>query len=279
MGDDALFDYFADYQYGAEALAAEVNSLVSSQFPAPDDYATTTLPATIGTLFANQGADFPAGDLTPQGEQLKNLLRVISGGERPVFEQGFPAFQQLLVSFWGADGTVDGIVSGNIYDNTDREYQLDGDPSLSSAEAMLNELILRIEEDPTANRRGAAPMSRIPEITGRLSIPVLSVHTLGDLFVPFRMQQIYARDAQRFGRSDLLVQRATRAVGHCEFSPDELVQTFSDLVAWVEAGEKPTGDDVLDPDSVAQGTYGCTFTAGSTGQTPDALRTGACGMQ
>lgn len=276
MGDDALFDYFADYQYGAEALAAEVNPAVASQFPAPDDYASTTLPATLGTLFANEGADFPAGSLTPQGEQLKNLLRVISGGDRPIFEQGFPAFQGLLVSFWGGDGTVDGIVSGNIYDNTDRVYQLDGDPELSSAEAMLNELVLRIEDDPTANRRGRAPMSRIPEITGRLTIPVLSVHTLGDLFVPFGMQQIYARDAQRFGRSDLLVQRATRAVGHCEFSPDELIRTFSDLVAWVEAGEKPAGDDVLDAETVADDDYGCAFTAGSTGQTPDALRTGAC---
>ncbi len=280
MGDDALFDYFADYQFGAEALAAEVNPLVTSRFPPPDDYASTTLPLTIGTLFANEGADFPAGNLTPQGEQLKNLLRVISGGDRPIFEQGFPVFQNLLVSFWGSDGTVDGVVSGNIYDNRRRQYQLDGNPELSSGEAMLNELVLRVRRDPGANRRGRAPMSRIPEITGRLTIPVLSVHTLGDLFVPFSMQQIYARDAQRFGRSDLLVQRATRAVGHCEFSGEELVQTFSDLVAWVEAGQKPAGDDVLDPETVADDSYGCTFTAGSTGQTPDVLRTtGICAAQ
>lgn len=276
MGDDALFDYFSDYQFGAEALAAEVNPLVTSQFPPPDNYASTTLPLTIGTLFANEGADFPNGNLTPQGEQLKNLLRVISGGDRPIFEQGFPAFQNLLVSFWGSDGTVDGVVSGNLYDNRRRQYQLDGDPELSSGEAMLNELVLRVRRDPGVNRRGRAPMSRIPEITGRLSIPVLSVHTLGDLFVPFSMQQIYARDAQRFGRSDLLVQRATRAVGHCEFSPEELIQTFSDLVAWVEAGEKPAGDDVLNADTVAQDSFGCTYTVGSTGQTPDLLRTGAC---
>ena len=275
MGDDALFDYFADYQFGAEALAAEVNPAIVSQFPPPPDYAATTLPQTVGTLFANNGAGFPAA-LSPQGENLRNLLRVISGGDRPLFNEAFPAFQNLLLSFWGSDGTVDGIVAGNIYDNTRREFQLDGDPQLDSTEVGLNERVLRVQRDRAANRRGREPMRPIPEITGRLTIPVLSVHTLGDLFVPFSMQQIYAADAARFGRSELLVQRATRAIGHCEFSADELVRTFSDLVQWVEAGVRPPGDDVSNPETVATPTYGCSYTAGSTGQTPDALRIDAC---
>lgn len=271
MGDTELFDYFADYQFGAEALAAEVNSSVMSQFPPPDDYATTTLPLTIGTLFTT----FPTS-LTPQGESLKDLLRVNSGGERPIFEQGFTPFQPLLVSFWGSDGTVDGIVSGNIYDNRDTVFQLDADPGLNSAEIVLNELVLRVKRDRGVNRDRFLRLQRIPEISGRLAIPVLSVHTLGDLFVPFSMQQIYAREAANLGRSELLVQRATRAVGHCEFSAEELIQTFDDLVLWVNEGERPDGDNLLDPATVANPAYGCTYTVGSTGQTPDILRTGLC---
>ncbi len=278
MGDDALFDYFADYQFGAEALAAEVNPMVVSQFPAPEDYETVTQQPTVAALFAEDGAGFPAA-LSPQGESLKALLREISGGSRPVFEEAFPVFQNLLLSFWGEDGTVDGIVSGNIYDNRNRSFQLDGDPELSSAEIMLNENILRVQRDPGVNRRGRSPLARIPEITGRLSIPVISVHTLGDLFVPFSMQQIYAMDAARFGRSDMLVQRATRAVGHCEFSSEELIETFDDLVTWVEEGTRPAGEDVLDADTVGQDSFGCTYTAGSTGSTPDILRTGLCPAQ
>lgn len=275
MGDVELFDYFGDYAYGAEALAAEVNPFVQSQFPPPDDYATTTLPLVIGTLFSNNGADFPSG-LTPQGEQLKNLLREISGGERPIFEQGFAAFQALLFSFAGSDGTVDGVVSGNLYENKRRVYQLDADPAISSAEAILNEMIIRLRQDPGVNRKRFLRLQRIPEITGRIAIPVLSVHTLGDLFVPFSMEQIYARDVARHRRSDLLVSRATRAVGHCEFSPGELVQTFDDLVLWVNEGVKPEGDDILDKATVANPQFGCQFTQGSTGQTPDILRTGLC---
>jgi hypothetical protein len=275
MGDDALFDYFADYQFGAEAIAAEVNPLVVSQFPPAENYGDTTLPLTIGTLFANEGAGFPA-EVSDQGEKLRELLRVISGGDRPIFNEAFGAFQPLLVSFWGSDGTVDGVVGGNLYDNRGRDFQLDGDLELSPEEIALNERVLRVKRDPGVNRRGRAPMARIPEITGRLTIPVVSTHTLGDLFVPFRMQQIYARDAARFGRSDLLVQRATRAIGHCEYSPEELIQTFDALVGWVETGERPAGDDVLDAEAVADPSYGCTYTVGTSGTTPDILRTGLC---
>ncbi len=275
MGDKELFNYFGDFSYGAEALAAEVNPFIQSQFPPPDDYATTTLPLTIGTLFSNNGADFPTG-LTAQGEQLKNLLRVISGGDRPIFDLGFAPFQGLLFSFAGSDGTVDGVLSGNIFSNKRRVYQLDADPAISSSEAILNEMIIRLREAPGVNKKRFLRLQRVPEITGRISIPVLSVHTLGDLFVPFKMQQIYAQEAAHFRRDHLLVQRATRAVGHCEFSPQELVQTFDDLVLWVNDGIKPAGDDVLDAATVADPAYGCQFTVGSTGATPDFFRTGQC---
>jgi hypothetical protein len=57
-----------------------------------------------------------------------------------------------------------------------------------------------------------------------------------------------------------VVQRAIRGVGHCDFTPTELVTGFTDLVRWVEAGVHPNGDDVLDPAVVAAPTYGCQFT-------------------
>ncbi len=275
MGDTALFNYFGDFSYGAEAIASEVNPLVESRFPAPPDYETTTLPLVIGTLFSNSGADFPFG-LTAQGEKLKNLTRQLSGGDRPIFDQAFPFFQALLFSFSGSDGTVDGILSGNIFDNYKKKYQLDSDPAISADEYQFNSTILRLRADKGVNRSRFLQLERVPVITGRISIPVLSVHTLGDLFVPFSMQQIYATEVAANGRSDLLVSRATRAISHCEFSADELIRDFNDLVAWVEADVKPAGDDILDAANVASPFFGCQFTTGSTGTTPDALRTGVC---
>lgn len=271
MGDVELFEYFGDYHFGAEAIAAEVDPQIQSQFPPADDYLTTTLPLVLSTLFDT----FPSA-LTPQGEKLKELLRQTSGGDRPIFDVAFPFFQDLLFGFAGSDGSSDGILSGNGYSNSDRVYQLDGDPAMSADEQLLNDGILRINRDLSVNRSKPLVLQRVPKIRGRISVPVISTHTLGDLFVPFSMQQIYAREVASRNRSNYLVSRATRAVSHCEFSREELIRTFDDLVAWVNDGVKPAGDDILDPVAVADPLFGCQFTEGLTGQTPEILRGDAC---
>jgi len=86
------------------------------------------------------------------------------------------------------------------------------------------------------------------------------MHTLGDLFVPFSMEQIYRRRAIEVGTDHLLVQRAIRGRGHCEFLPGEVSTAFSDLVNWVLYGVKPQGDDILNPATVAAPNFGCRFT-------------------
>jgi hypothetical protein len=95
---------------------------------------------------------------------------------------------------------------------------------------------------------------------------VLSLHGLGDYYVPFSMEQVYAAEAQRQGTDGLLVQRAVRTAGHCEFTPQEAQRAFADLVRWVESrgGEgreaRPGGDDVLDRREVASAAFGCRWT-------------------
>lgn len=99
----------------------------------------------------------------------------------------------------------------------------------------------------------------MPRIAGRPTVPVLSLHGLGDLFVPFRMEQAYARDVARHGRSRLLVQRAVRSTQHCEFSPAEAGAAWDDLTRWVRTGQRPAGDPVTDPRAVAAPGFGCRF--------------------
>ena len=87
----------------------------------------------------------------------------------------------------------------------------------------------------------------------------MSLHTLGDLFVPFSMEQIYTRRATANGVGDLLVTRAIRDINHCGFATVEMEQGFADLVNWVANGVKPAGDDILTPAVVANPNFGCTF--------------------
>lgn len=267
MGDTELFDYFGDFSYSAEALAG-----VQSQFPAPEDYVSEILIPTLFGLFDNPleilGPNPTLATPNAQGEKLRDLTTIRSGGPRPLAEFSFQFFQQLLFSFSGSDGTLDGVVSGNLYDNIGRVLQLDTDPLLTADEQALNDMILRVARDRGVNRSRFLKLERVPIIHGRLSIPVLSIHTLGDLFVPFSMEQIYAQEAIDHGRSDFLVSRATRAIGHCEFSPEELIETFDDLVSWVDTGIRPGGDDILDVDNVADPLFGCQFSRGTTATRP-----------
>lgn len=267
MGDIELFNYFGDFSYGAETLAG-----IDSQFPPPADYTNEVLIPTLSALYVNP-LDLFAGNgstavLNAQGQNLRNLTTVISGGARPLASFAFPFYQQLLFGFSGADGTVDGIVSGNIYDNIGRVYQLDGDPALTPAEQAFNDDIIRIARDPGVNASHFLQLERIPVIRGTMSIPTVSVHTTGDLFVPFKMQQIYAEEAIDNGADDMLVSRATRAIGHCEFSPEELIETFDDMVSWVDTGVRPGGDDILDPAVVANPLFGCNYSRGTTATRP-----------
>ena len=260
MGDVELFDYFTSYPLLAQAITG-----VPAEFPDPN-YADK-LPLIIALLSADaaNGLVYPFFR-SPAGDTLRAALQQMSGGVRPTFQAGYDdgfLFWEsffFLAGFGGGDGTLAGVEERVIVDNSDIFYQLDSDPAASPEEVALNEAVLRVSADPEANERPGPELQNVPEIRGRISIPVVSLHTLGDLFVPFVMEQIYAREVAAQGRSDLLVQRAIRDVNHCGFSVLEQEQAFEDMVRWVEDGAKPAGDDVLDPATLADPDYGCAFT-------------------
>lgn len=250
MGDCELFDYFLDYHAVAQWLTETV-----VDYPYPADYTTDIIPE-MKTELGGSLPGFPF-TLSSDGVKLRTATKYFSGGGRPLFDVAFSAWGSFLFTV-GLDGTLGGIAPGNVMDNTDTVYQLDDDPAISDEELSLNEQVLRLEADPQGRHPNG--LAGIPAISGNINIPVLSLHTIGDLFVPFLMEQIYAERVAAQGKSDLLVQRAIRDVGHCGFTTAEQESAFADLVNWVVNGIKPAGDDVLDPEVVAEPDFGCNFT-------------------
>jgi len=251
LGDYELFDFFLDFNVGAQAISG-----VGKQYPFAPDYLTATVPATKAAL----GPAFPYV-LNASGQNFKSLVQLRSGGVRPVFDQGWLYWNGVAGDFLFGLGVGDGTLPrqpGVAVQNSDVVYQFDTDAALTPAEADLNAIIQRVTADPQGRRNNG--IANVAPTTGALKIPMLSLHTLGDLFVPFLMEQVYAERVAEYGASNLLVQRATRDFGHCSFTAPELVRTFVDLVAWVEASVKPAGDNVLDPAAVADPNFGCTFT-------------------
>jgi len=255
MGDTELFDFFLDFQLVAQALAG-----VQAQFPPPPDYQTAVVPnvkLALGPAYPNV--------LNQQGMKLRAVTQQLSGGTRPFFDVAFAVWGNFLFTLGSGDGTV-GVAPGNVASNVGTIYQFDSNLALTPDEQVLNDAVLRVATSP----QGFQPngLANIPPISGNFRIPVISLHTIGDLFVPLSMEQIYARRVIANGSSSLLVSRAIRDVGHCGFSISEQEAAFADLVRWVKDGVKPAGDDLLTPSVVAAATFGCTFTLATRAYAP-----------
>jgi hypothetical protein len=72
--------------------------------------------------------------------------------------------------------------------------------------------------------------------TGRLEVPELDLHTIGDNLVPVQNENYYARQVQRAGSASLLRQAYTESFGHCNFSAAELVAGVQALMHRVTTG-------------------------------------------
>jgi pimeloyl-ACP methyl ester carboxylesterase len=254
MGDTELFDYFAAYQIAAQTLAGYANHPTS-------DFAT--IAAAVRSALFVSFSTVPTAD----GLKLVQVVKHLTGGERPVFVQGFgnTGLQNVVWGTFGSDGTVNGILTRNTLDTHRFTYQFDNDPELSSDEAIFNSMVQRLTADPNANRLRVDGLRWIPKVNGDFKVPVVSLHTLGDLYVPFSMQQIYRERVEQHGNGKWLVQRAIRAPSHCDFTVQEQVEAFDAMTGWAEQRIKPAGDDVLNPATVAEPTYGCAFTRNGGG--------------
>jgi hypothetical protein len=252
VGDNELFNYFAGYQLAAQQLAG----LPMSSFPQADFAAIApAIQATLWTSFPTQ--------TNAIGDKLKNIVAYLSGGPRPFFAEGWASAgnQGNIWASIGGDGTINGILNANVLDTTALTYKVDASSASTTAlDTAFNNSIYKIKPTADANRLRRDGLRWIPQVAGDFGVPVVSLHTLGDLFVPFKMEQVYAARAKAKGNDKWLVQRAIRDVGHCAFTAAEAAKAFDDMVKWEAGGPKPAGDDVSTAATLAQPSYGCTHT-------------------
>lgn len=253
VGDTELFDYFAGAQVTAQALAG------LPKYPTPN---WSDISAQVGaTLFTSFSVDPPNIDTTLTGAKYASVIENLTGGQRPMFDMGFKSGGSFAAVWgvFGSDGTVNGILNKNTLDTNRFTYTIEGDIPGSSA---LNASVLKLTAATDANRLRTDGLRWIPKANGEFKIPVVTLHTLGDLYVPFSMEQIYNKRVAAKGNSQWLVQRAVRGITHCDFTVQEQVEAFDAMIKWERdpAGAKPTGDDVITPATVAAPDYGCKFT-------------------
>ena len=259
VGDTALFDEFAAMQVTAQAVAGTPDTAFTS-------WSTIVAQVTAALFSSFPSASAPSAQIatTATGANYASVLQNITGGARPLFAQGLAyggAFPSAYGTF-GSDGTVNGILTKRVADTNGFTYTIDGDAVASTA---LNAVVQKVTAVPGANRLRRDGLRWIPKINGEFQVPVVSIHTLGDLYVPFSMEQVYQQRATAKGNSGWLVQRAIRGASHCDFTVAEQVDAFDAMIKWERDGVKPSGDDVVTAATVAGQTYGCAFTKNTLG--------------
>lgn len=122
---------------------------------------------------------------------------------------------------------------GEPFDNRNRIYTGFGD------DVALNRTVKRYTADPGAReyvRQYATP-------TGRISDPVLAVHTTSDPLVLGSDVTAYELPALLAGTSDRFVARFVEAVGHCAFTPAQTGNAFDALREWAKTGTRPAAGE------------------------------------
>ena len=260
LGDLELFDYYAAYSLAAQQLAA----VGPVGFPAVDWKAQA--PEVVGHFFSSFPS--PAAPLTPirmrdtaDARELKAIVMNLTGGPRPIFEEGFALSSNASAwSTFGIGADAGGILLRRPQSTMNTRYRFDVAAGPTPAEVAFNRDIPRAHAEPNADPPQPDGLRFVPQLTGAIGVPVLTLHNLGDLFVPFSMEQIYHQRVKARGHSSLLVQRAIRSPLHCDFTAAEEAAGFRALVDWVERGRQPGGDDVITPAKLAASDYGCRFT-------------------
>jgi fermentation-respiration switch protein FrsA (DUF1100 family) len=247
LGDQTLLDFFLDYNLVAQALAGH------QAYPLPADYLSTIVPqiqAVLGIGAITPLAPEPSNAL---GQQLRAITIERSGGPRPGTAGSFAFWKNFLFSIAvpTSTGTTPAETPGQLATNVGTVYS-------PNSPVDVNAIVQRV---PVANpqERNKLTLTQVPKIFGLPTAPVLSLHGLGDLFVPFSMETAYAADVARFHLGFNVVQRAIRTANHCEFSNTEVGTAWDDLVSWVKHHVRPAGDAVSDRNAVAAPDFGCQF--------------------
>lgn len=259
LGDDRLFDYFLDYNLVAQDLAGV------RAYPAPPDYLTDAVPRIEQALGLSSLRPGGPDTLNARGAQLRAITVARSGGPRPGAEAALAVWKDFLFSLAVPSA------GSTLADDPGRIARNIGTVYAPNTPVDVNGTVQRVPAADPVDRESPR-LSQIPRIFGLPTAKTLTLHGLGDLFVPFSMEEIYGSEVARHHLSGLVVQRAIRSAQHCEFSPSEAGRAWDDLAAWVHGGRRPAGDPVTNPAEVAKPDFGCRFSD------PSAYPTGTRGL-
>jgi dienelactone hydrolase len=189
------------------------------------------------------------GSYTARGRQFDSVVKYLMGADQvghdlPLRLHGLQGRYLLNMTYRNPDVQKEDRPGVRAASTVHIRYRID--PGLGLTEDELNARVRRLHAAKGARSPSADPV--YAERTGRLTVPLITLHETGDAWVPLSLEQSYRRRTIAAGTDHLLVQRVMRAGSHCGFDGETREQAFDDLVAWIERGVRPQGEDVLATD-------------------------------
>lgn len=141
--------------------------------------------------------------------------------------------------FWAtAEISIRDLLWYNVFGTNDAREKLGGPPFDntrrlylgSSNDFLLNRFVQRVGADPAA----VAEMVNNYDTRGRLSRPLVTLHTLRDQQVPVWHEALYIAKALFSGSFRRLLAIPVDRYGHCNFTRDEVLTAFGALVVKAE---------------------------------------------
>jgi len=129
----------------------------------------------------------------------------------------------------------------------------------TSDDEAFNRKVLRVRADPEAVRALAADS----DPTGRIDIPVITMHQIRDTTVFVEQQHEYRRVVEAAGNGSRLFQTFVEDHQHSKTSPPHYPAILKALQNWIETGTRPTMPAVQSACEAAKPIYGgeCRFVA------------------
>jgi len=186
------------------------------------------------------------GEYTARGRQFDSVVKYLMGADQagndlPLRLEGLKRRYLMNMNYRPRDIENNPNPGSRAASTVHIRYRID--PGLGLSEDELNARVRRVQ--PAKDARSPIVNPVYAERTGRITVPLLTLHETGDAWVPLSLEQSYRRRTMAAGTDHLLVQRVMRAGSHCGFDGEMREQAFDDLVAWIERGVRPAGEDVL----------------------------------
>ncbi len=168
-----------------------------------------------------------------------------------VFPFGLPYRLQSLYMAFVTRVDVEHRAGGTVAQNIGRVYTLTDDEKtyLAGLDVNADELLAQMNAQTifSSDRNARNYVEHYFNPSGRITRPVLTLHTTGDSLAIPQNEGAYRSTVEQQGNGLLLMQQFTHGVAHCTFTPAQELAAIDAMSSWLDTGNRPDPSSFFTP--------------------------------